>query len=65
MNHVYGLSVPTWSAPLQAPEPLRAPGQLMFEVLDMLPIGQSPASSSSSRAASSWLAVQRRQTYLL
>jgi hypothetical protein len=36
-----------------------------IEVLDMLPIGQSPASSSSSRAASSWLAVQRRQTYLL
>jgi len=44
---------------------LQVPGQLMFEVLELLPIGQSPASSSSSRAASSWLAVQRRQTYLL
>jgi len=44
---------------------LQVPGQLMFEVLELLPMRQSPASSSSSRAASSWLAVQRRQTYLL
>jgi hypothetical protein len=62
IEYEYESSALTWSAPLQAPEPPRAQEQLMFE--ELLPIGQSPASSSSSRAASSWLAVQRRRTYL-
>ena len=62
MNHAYELSAPTWSA-LQAQQVLQAPAQLMLE--ELLPMQQSPASSSSSRAASSWPAVQQRQTYLL